>query len=146
MKKIVSLLIIILFAITLVNAQQQLMESEVPPQVTKSFHEKYPEATVVHWTKSDSEFQVQYKLDEDIFDAFFTSDGNWLRTEYTVDSEDLPDAIVNAKKSSKYKVWDISTVKVIESPKAGKNYRLEMYDMDYNQAQVVYDVKGNIIK
>ena len=122
------------------------MESEVSQQAAKAFHEKYPNANVVSWSKNGNDYQVQYKMDEDLFDAFFSNEGSWLKTEYSIDSEELPDAVVDAKRNTKYKTWDIGNVRVTEIPVGGKTYKLEMYDMEYNQAVVMFDAKGNIIK
>ena len=145
MKKIFSLLIGLCLVSQISFAQQNLMESEVPPQSSKAFHEKYPEAVILSWIKSDSDYHANYKLDDEVFDAYFSADGQWLRTESTIYSEDLPDAIINYKKSSKYKSWDIGAVKLIETPTKGKTYKIEMYDLEYNQAQLIFDAKGNIV-
>ena len=146
MKKLISTLIIILFSLSGLFAQQHLMENEVSQKAAKAFHEKYPTAIVVYWTKNENGYQVQYKMDEDLFDAFFAEEGAWLKTEYSIDSEELPDAVVNAKQNTKYKTWDIGNVRVIEMPDKEKTYKLEMYDMEYNQAIIMFDPKGNIVK
>jgi|GEM_PF-6149349 len=145
MKKIFSFLIGICLASQISFAQQNLMESEVPPQSSKAFHEKYPDAVILSWNKSDSDYHANYKLDDEVFDAYFSADGQWLRTESTIYSEDLPEAVITYKKSSKYKSWDIGNVKLIDTPTKGKTYKVEMYDMEYNQAQLIFDAKGNIV-
>jgi hypothetical protein len=70
---------------------------KVPDVVKNAFTAKYPNATNVKWGKENAtEFEAEFKLNNNAVSANFKQDGSWVETESTIAAVDLPSAVTSA--------------------------------------------------
>jgi len=123
-------------------AQKHLMDSEMPKPVIKTFRTMFTNVADHLWTEYPDCYQVSFNGDGFMYEAYFSFDGNWLRTEYTIDSEEMPEIVVQ-KIREVFKSFDFGMIKKVELPEQKRIFKIELYDTDYNQRFLVYDDEGN---
>lgn len=135
----------LLFSIQTAVAQKHLMDSEVPQNVMKLYKQMYADAADSYWTDNTENYKVGFKLDDFPYEAFYTFEGKWIKTESLIDAEEMPEIIIQAINAT-HKNKDIGTVKRIDFPERKRLFSVELYDVAYNSIIVVYDDKGNQLK
>jgi len=89
---------------------------KVPDAVTKAFASKYPTASNVKWGKENAtEYEAEFKMNNNSVSANFKSDGNWVETETVIPVADLPVAVSTSIKN-KYSGSVISGAEKTEMP------------------------------
>jgi hypothetical protein len=89
---------------------------KVPETVTKAFNAKFPGAAGVKWGKENAkEYEAEFKLNNTAISANFGLEGSWKETETTINSTDLPAAVMNAIKT-KYPEGIITLAEKVEKP------------------------------
>lgn len=141
---IIFLVCMVFFSLT-GFAQKHLMDSEVPQDVMKLYKQLYSEATDSYWIDNTDNYKVSFKFDDYPYESYFTFDGKWIKTEFTIDAEEMPEVIVQTI-NAKHKNKDIGTVKRIDLPERKRLYSIELYDVNYNSIYVVFDGNGNQLK
>ena len=102
-----------IFAITTTSCSQKV---NVPPDVTKAFNGKYPDATNIKWGKeSAKEYEAEFKLNGSNVSANFGTDGTWVETETVIKVTDLPAVVVTAIKKN-YPGAVITMAEKLEQP------------------------------
>ena len=98
MKKIVSLLALCL--VVLLSAHAQIRK--IPAEVTDAFKAKFPAAEAVEWKDKLTFFQANFKDNGTPLTVDFSSKGEWQQTEKGLTYDDVPAAVKDGFKKSKY--------------------------------------------
>jgi hypothetical protein len=140
MKKIVVVVISILFAYNLCNAKTHL-----PDAVTKSFNQKFPNATNVKWDKeNDHEFEAGFKWNSEKFSANFNDKGDWLETESTITFNKLPEKVQQSFNAAN-KGAKVKAVAKIENSKGEIKFEIEIKQKS-KTIEKMYSVDGSELK
>jgi hypothetical protein len=91
MKKLLSLLICVVFA---VSVFAQKTKDATPAAAKSAFAAKYPTAQKATWgVEKPGEFEVEFTLNGVASSALFDTAGKFLESEATVKNADLPQAV-----------------------------------------------------
>ncbi|HQB19530.1 MAG TPA: hypothetical protein PK495_03015 [Bacteroidales bacterium] len=101
MKKVLFIISAVIFSVSIMNAQP-LKTKAVPKEVINQFKIKNKNAKSVKWEKEEDEemYVANFKDDKNDAKSYFTSSGEWLKTMFFVEMEDLPTNIINYTKKT----------------------------------------------
>lgn len=135
-------LISIVFAIFSFSACGQ--KENVPVKVKTAFEQKFPNATKVKWEKeNDTEWEAEFRMNNNEYSANFDNKGNWLETEYEVEMKDIPEA-VKSTLDNEFASYEIEESEVSENAE-GTFYEFEL-EKDETEMEVVIDQSGKVVK
>ncbi len=135
-------LISIVFAIFSFSACGQ--KENVPVKVKTAFEQKFPNATKVKWEKeNDTEWEAEFRMNNNEYSANFDNKGNWLETEYEVEMKDIPEA-VKSTLDNEFASYEIEVSEVSENAE-GTFYEFEL-EKDETEMEVVIDQSGKVVK
>ncbi|MEX6685998.1 PepSY-like domain-containing protein [Danxiaibacter flavus] len=101
MKKVLSLIALVLLSLSVVSAQLR----KIPSEVTNAFKEKYPDATSVSWKDKITVFQVSFINYGLEMKADFSSNNGWQETSIKRSFDQLPHEVQDGLDKSKYNGW-----------------------------------------
>ena len=129
MKTIAYLLLaLFLFEGSLNAYSQDLKESEVPTAVTATFKKLHPDTYVHEWeySRKNQQYEAEFILKGTRYEAYFTRDGQWLRTERDIMKADLPQEVLAGLAKTEYAAWKIDDVEEHQSPEHALFYEIEV--------------------
>ena len=116
-----------------------------PSSATSAFKAKYPSGVVQEWYDNDTEIVCYFENGDNYGSAHFTVKGAWVRSEFTLSEEEIPNAISTSIKS-KYADGEIIDVMKIENTK-GTQFKVVIYNpIEESDYAVTLDDTGKIIK
>src|SRR4051812_46369685 len=110
------------FFIAVVSANAQFRK--IPAVVTDAFKEKYANASAVEWKDKLSSFEADFTSGDKEMKAFFTSKGEWIKTETKHTYNSLPSDVKDGFKKSKYADLSVVDVTQIEDKDKGLQYKV----------------------
>lgn len=135
------LLMIFVFATLAANAQLR----KIPAEVTEAFKAKFPNAEKVEWKDKLTYFEAGFQVDNIHYTADFNSDGEWKETDKEITFEELPEAIKDGFKKSKYADWDPGSVVLINKKDKDPQYRIYAEKSSLVQKKYLYfDTNGQL--
>lgn len=143
MKRLNTITLLALF-LTLASCAQNKNQETAPKTVQEAFNKKFTTAKKVTWSKeNDTEWEAEFKMNRTAYSANFSTDGEWLETEYRIKNNQIPQDI-NALLDSNFSDYDIEAAEISETP-AGKSFEfgMEIGEQDF---EVVIDPNGKITK
>ncbi len=107
---------------------QQLKETEVPKIVRDSVKKKYPEVYVYEWEwkKKRNVYQAEFIIKGSEYEADFTKEGIWVKTERDVSRNDIPVLVWERFNTSEYVSWKIEDLEEHNTPKYTFVYAFEL--------------------
>lgn len=108
------------------SGDDDLNTGAVPSAVASTFKAKYPTATRVEWEREGIYYKAEFTLNGSEHEAFFQSDGTWVRTEIELNmrTTTLPQA-VQQYLATNYSGWTIDDAELIQTP-TDEYYVLEL--------------------
>jgi hypothetical protein len=141
MKSKLTLLFILLAAATL-----QAQIRKIPAAVTESFKVRYPHAEKVAWKDEITSFEAQFTLNGFKMTADFNSKGEWQNSEKKIKFTDLPAAVNDGFKKSKYADWEIKSMVEIDKNSESLQYRIEVKKSTVQKKYLFFDTNGRLIR
>ncbi len=128
----------------------------IPHKITDAFQAKYPEAKDAKWKTGKTEYSSQFTVDKIKYNAFYSMEGNWLRTESKISlSTKLPEIVQDSLHKTKYTDWNMTAIKQIDDS-SGRYYQLEVNDSNKLSSEnhhaltdhflLWFDEKGHLVK
>lgn len=118
--------------------------SNVPKQVKNAFAQKFPTAKNVKWDmESETEWEAEFKLNNEEYTANFASDGTWKETEYEIEKSDIPQ-LVKQTLQKEIGDFDIEEVEISETIE-GKVYEFAL-EKDETDLEVAISADGKVVK
>lgn len=127
-----------------VNGQEIRLQN-VPLQISKAFVAKYNRGTDAEWSRDDELYKVSFVQDEIYYFAWFTQNGKWLRSEYTIEPDDLPLVVKATLKKSRFATWQTGNANILLFPNKSPEYQLFVYDSDWNELELLFDSEGKLL-
>jgi hypothetical protein len=91
-------------------------KKQLPKVIAPSFSAKYPQAKIRNWKCSGDEYIVRYEEGKDKCAAYFSTGGQWIKTEYTIPwTRDLPQAVRTSIQNNGYGIWYVDGIKKVET-------------------------------
>ncbi len=138
-----KLLVLVLLA-TGITSQAQL--GKIPASVTDSFKAQYPNAANVEWKNGLSAATASFKLNNVKYEARYTKKGEWIQSEHAVAVADLPAAVADGLKKSKYADWKVTVYYQLQLPGNKIQYHLSVEKSDINKRNLLFSNEGQLLK
>ncbi|HWB28106.1 MAG TPA: PepSY-like domain-containing protein [Chitinophagaceae bacterium] len=105
------------FFLTIAFLSTAVFSQDVPQNVVAAFHTKYPGTNIKKWKSTKDGFTADFKQDNNKYTAFFSSNGEWQRTEQKIKwTWNLPADVNKAFKTGKYAAWYVEKISYVETP------------------------------
>jgi hypothetical protein len=140
--KLKSILLLILLIAGTVQAQIR----KIPASVTDAFKVRYPHAEKVAWKDEITSFEAQFTLNGFAMTADFNNKGEWQNSEKKMKFTDLPAAVNDGFKKSKYADWEITSVVEIDKNNESLQYRIEVKKSTVQKKYLFFDTNGRLIR
>jgi hypothetical protein len=116
----------------------------VPQAVISSFEQKYPN-TKASWENERGMLKAEFRKNRKDVDAWFESNGTWVRSVTDLTSRDLPDIVVSIVNST-YPEYHIDDADLIETP-TEKYYIIEIEKRGFMDMEIKLKVseEGKIL-
>ncbi len=128
-------------AVLSVNAQFR----KIPAVVTDAFKAKYASASGLEWKDKLTSFEADFKSGGKDMKAFFTSKGEWIKTETEHTFNSLPVEVKDGFKKSKYADLSVLSVMQVEDKEKGVLYKIAVKKNDYNKRNLVFSASGQLV-
>jgi len=122
---------------------QDMNPSDVPANLTETFQQAHPNATDVEWEKEGDSFKVEFDIDRNEQEIWYSADGNMAKTEKEIGESDLPQAISSAI-SSNYSDYKIDSVEMTEE-NGETTYEVELEKGWDDEKNVLFDANGKVL-
>lgn len=117
---------------------------EVPAKIKTAFEQKFPTAQKVKWDKeNETEWEAEFKMNGKEFSANFSSDGEWMETEYEIEKSEIPQ-IVKQTLDTEFAGYDIEEAEISETTD-GKVYEFAL-EKDETEMEVAISPDGKVVK
>lgn len=117
---------------------------EVPAKIKTAFEQKFPNAQKVKWDKeNETEWEAEFKMNGKEFSANFSSDGEWMETEYKIEKSEIPQ-IVKQTLDNEFAGYKIEEAEISETTD-GKVYEFAL-EKDETEMEVAISPDGKVVK
>jgi uncharacterized membrane protein YkoI len=147
---IVVALVTFLAAFSQANASgKEVSKDQVPKAVLEAFEKAYPNAKKVEFEKEMFEgkeaYEVEYKENGKEYEILYSSEGEVLQKEETIDVKELPESIVQAISKVHPKATIKEAEKLMKPDGAVTGYEVEIKE-EGKKLELELDANGNILK
>ncbi len=133
--------LVLLLVIFSVNAQFR----KIPAEVTDSFKAKYENASGVSWKDKLTSFEADFRQKDKEIKAFFSSKGEWIKTETKYSVESLPSEVRDGFKKSKFAHLNVLDASLIDENDKELQYRIVVKKNDISNRSLVFSKSGQLI-
>lgn len=135
------------FATSCSDDEDDVPVSNVPAAVTKSFNEMFPNVSKVEWERYSPYYVADFDVNTFDTDAWFSPDGTWAMTETDYGSlvSMLPIQMQDAFNNSDYTDWIVDDVQLYERV-ADTFSLIEVETQGMPEVGVFISSDGNILK
>ncbi len=137
--RLIHLLAILLSLSVLPSARPTTAEGQ---KLLNLFNRMYPGASQVEWSTSNNEIMVSFLRNQIYYDAFYSTDGRWIRTEHIIHFDVLPTAVKNTFAKSPYREMERGFSYLVELPRKRTLYKLYVYDEMWREIELIYNSRG----
>lgn len=122
------ILAIVLITGSLSACSQDLKEAQVPAAARATFKKLHPDTNVLEWEfiKRIQLYEAEFISKSIKYEAYFTRDGRWVRTERDIMEADLPQEVLAGLAKTEYAAWKIDDVEEHQSPEHSLFYEIEV--------------------
>jgi len=118
---------------------------KIPAVVTDAFKAKYANATGLEWKDKLTSFEADFTVGEKPMKAYFTSKGEWIKTETKHSFENLPADVKDGFKKSKYADLSVTDVLQIDENEKGELYKVVVKKNEYSKRNLVFTKTGQLV-
>lgn len=112
--------------------------------VEQAFNQKYPN-TKATWEIEQGYYKAEFHENRKEKEAWFNPAGQWMLTETDISYQELPDAVKNHFEKSKYALWKVEDVDLLERPQMENIYVMEV-EKGKTEFDLVYSASGILLK
>ena len=111
-------------------------------KITAFLAERYPEYKMLDVEEDNARIAVEFVQDGRDRDAYFSVEGDWLRTETDMRITDVPEEITDILGASEYRLYRVDDVDFVETPE-GNYYHFEL-ERGSDEVEVQISESGDI--
>jgi uncharacterized membrane protein YkoI len=132
----------VMLGATAVSAQE-MQVTDVPAELKKSFEQSYPDASEVEWEMKGDTLIVEFEINNEEQEVWYTPDGQTAKTVKEITETDLPEP-VKSTINEKYSDYTIDSIDLIEE--AGSTvYEVELQKGWTTEKDVIFDASGKVL-
>ena len=131
-----------LLGIATVSAQD-INPNDVPAELRTAFEQAQPNASDVEWEKEGENYKVEFDVNWQDHEIWYTSDASIVKTEKDIKKKELPDS-VQSTISSKYSGYRVDSIEMTEE-NGSATYEVELEKGWDEEMKVVFDPKGKVL-
>ncbi len=135
-----------LLLILLISGFAEAQIRKIPAAVTEAFKARYPHAEKVAWKDEITSFEARFTLNGFAMTADFNSKGEWQNSEKKIKFTDLPAAVNDGFKKSKYADWETTNIVEIDKNSESLQYRIEVKKSAVQKKYLFFDTNGRLIR
>ncbi len=135
-----------LLLILLISGFAEAQIRKIPAAVTEAFKARYPHAEKVVWKDEITSFEAQFTLNGFAMTADFNSKGEWQNSEKKIKFTDLPAAVNDGFKKSKYADWETTNIVEIDKNSESLQYRIEVKKSAVQKKYLFFNTNGRLIR
>lgn len=133
----------LLLSICMIGANAQFRK--IPAEVTDAFKSKYPSAVKVSWKDRVGSFQAEFKDGGQNIKANFSAQGEWLKDEKKYSFDQLPGAVKDGFRKSKYADWQVKEVIETNDKAEGIGYRVTVRKGEMAKRYLRFATSGQLL-
>jgi len=122
---------------------QDMNVNDVPSDLRTSFERAYPNAKDVEWEMEGENYKVEFEIEREDHEIWYSSEGNTAKMEKEISDSDLPQPIQSAITSS-YDGYTIDEIDMIEE-NGGATYEVELEKSGDDDKKVIFDADGKVL-
>ncbi|MDR3046035.1 MAG: PepSY-like domain-containing protein [Bacteroidales bacterium] len=147
MKRIVLFCFSLILLTSLTVSAQKLKKENVPNDVVQTLDYEYPGVKITAWIMEEEQYVALFKEDGNAAKAYFTPDGKWNMTTYSIPKNELPSNIRDWI-NEHYPFFTYSLIQLRSTPDEKMYYYVEMKPEDVlaEKSLLYFDDKGIITK
>lgn len=111
-------------------------------KIKNAFARQYSGSTEVMWTFLEKIAVVSFKSGDSYKEAFYSHEGDWLKTETEIEPGALPVAVKKVIDSEEFNEWHKGSTFLLELPGNKKRYKVYMYSADWQELGLIFNEKG----
>ena len=116
-------------------------------QIAKdNFAKQYPKAENAEWTNAIVSVNVQFELNGKSMNAEYNNKGIWKSTLQDESYDQLPEAVLDGFKKSKYADREVTDTKIIFYPGDVIQYRIKAEKNDVEKKYLFFDENGRMLR
>lgn len=119
--------------------------AQAPAAAKAHFGKTYPDAVVKEWKRTGRHVKAEFKVKGVEYDAYYTPEGEWVRTEHDIPKSALPAAVTTALKGSAYGSWKVDDVEEHATPVHAVLYKIEVEGAT-GKAELFYTPTGKLVR
>ena len=145
MKRILCFMLLVFALNSFCSAQDSINPADtiLPKALINDFSKRFSKAEIDDWIKEGSNYIVSTFASNQWLDVTYSEKGKWVNTATLIDYEHLPQPVVKAFESSKYRAFEIMKITLTEAKKQPKVFRIFVENIDEDAAVLQYHENGN---
>lgn len=145
MKKLILFTTFILsFIAVIAQKKNELSPSQVPAEVTASFHKDFPTAEIKNWEKEGGSYEATFQVGNTNMSAIYGKSGYRKETEKDIEETKLPLSVFDYIKNN-FSGYKIKNASQIITDKAVTTYEVEI-NKDNKTEGLIFDSNGKFKK
>lgn len=120
--------------------------TSVPQSAKDNFAKQYPAAENVNWDNDVVNVNVRFTLNGENMNAEYSNKGIWKNTFQATTYENLPAAVQDGFKKSKYADREVTDTKIIHYPAGVTQYRIRAEKNDVEKKYLYFDGNGKLLR
>jgi hypothetical protein len=142
--KALRFILVISSFFTLHNLNAQV--TSIPEQAKTNFASQYPTAESVEWDNDLVNVNVRFILNGEKMNAEYNNRGIWKSTLKDWTYDQLPEAVKDGFKKSKFAEREVTDVKVVYLPGNVEQYRLKAEKNDVQKKYLYFNQEGRLVR
>jgi hypothetical protein len=113
---------------------QKVNSENVPEVVKTSFKAKFASAQKVKWEMDYENFEAEFKMNKNEYEAKFDKEGKWIETESAIKPSDISQAAKDYLNSN-FSGFEVTEAEKVETADKGI-----IYELDIKKAEAKYEI------
>lgn len=118
---------------------------QAPAAAKAHLNKTYPDAVVKEWKRTAKHVKAEFKVKGVDYDAYYSPEGNWVRTEHDVPKNALPAAVTTTLKAGAYGSWKIDDVEEHATPQNALLYKVKV-EGGTKEAELFFTPDGKLVR
>ncbi len=136
-------LIVLIICMSSMAATSQAIQ--LPAAVDSAFASKYAKAEMVVWKTKYSGYEVEFTISKNMMKSGFTAKGEWLKTETKILLTQLPVAVTDSFKLSRFGKIAVKDVIKTEQNHKPLQYTIVTMKGALNKTSLIFSEEGHLI-
>jgi len=123
---------------------KKIKQDLVPESVQNGYKDKYKKIPVNNWYENTDGYSALFDKGQSTYQAFFTNDGQWVRTVCRIKEAAVSGPVKKAIKGTEWKDWKLTECYKVETPQDKKLFELHMKKKKEKKI-LVFDPMGKAV-